>query len=47
MVDSMNDFNVVFASNNINFINISNDLIDDYLNMVNNPDVSKYISLKR
>ena len=43
----MNDFNVVFASNNINFINISNDLIDDYLNMVNNSDVSKYITLKR
>ena len=43
----MNDFNVVFTSNNINFINISSYLIEDYLKMVNNPDVSKYISLKR
>lgn len=43
----MEKFNVVFDSKNINFVKVTKYLIDDYLKMVNNPDVSKYISLKQ
>lgn len=38
--------NIIFESDNINFINISKDLINDYLKMVNNLEVSQFISLK-
>ena len=37
---------IVFESDNIYFINVNKDLINDYLEMVNNPEVSKFISLK-
>lgn len=42
----MNKYNIVFDSERINFINISYDLINDYLNMVNDKEVSKFISKK-
>lgn len=38
--------NIIFESNNIYFVKVSLDLIDDYLKMVNNQEVSKFISLK-
>ena len=38
--------NIIFESNNIYFVKVSLDLIDDYLKMVNNHEVSKFISLK-
>lgn len=37
---------IVFESDNIYFINVNKDLINDYLEMINNPEVSKFISLK-
>lgn len=37
---------VVFESENIYFIELSYDLIEDYLEMVNNPNINKLISLK-
>lgn len=37
--------NAVFKSDNIDFIKISADLIDDYLKMVNDQEISKLISL--
>ena len=37
---------IIFESDNIYFVKINKDLIDDYLKMVNNPEVSKFISLK-
>ena len=38
---------IVFESDNIYFININKELINDYLEMVNNPEVSKCIYLKK
>ena len=38
---------VVFESDNIYYINVNKKYIYDYLEMVNNPEVSKYISLKK
>ena len=38
--------NIIFESNNIYFVKVSLDLIDDYLKMVNNHEVSKFIFLK-
>ena len=43
--DNLN-YETVFESKNICFININKALVNDYLEMVNNPEVSKYISLK-
>ena len=40
------NYTTVFESKNICFININKNLVNDYLEMVNNPEVSKYISLK-
>ena len=37
---------IIFESDNIYFVKINKNLIDDYLKMVNNIDVSKFISLK-
>ena len=37
---------VLFESDNIYYINVNKGLVNDYLEMVNNPDVSKFISLK-
>jgi len=37
---------IIFESDNIYFVKINKDLIDDYLKMVNNPEVSKFISLE-
>lgn len=39
-------FEIVFDSKNIYFVKITEDLINDYLQMVNDRDVSKNISLK-
>lgn len=36
--------NPIFTSERINFIKINYDLIDDYLTMVNDKDIQKYIS---
>ena len=36
--------NKVLESKNIDYINLSKDLINDYLIMVNDPEISKYIS---
>lgn len=42
----MKNFNVVFCSSHINFINISEELIDEYLVMVNDSEIQKFISHK-
>lgn len=42
----MNEFDIIFDSKNINFVKITESLINDYLQMVNDTNVSKYISLK-
>lgn len=39
-------FNIVFSSQNLNFINIDANLIEDYLEMMNNPNINKFLSLK-
>ena len=39
-------YKIIFESDNIYFVKINNNLIDDYLEMVNSPFVSKFISLK-
>lgn len=39
-------YNIKFESENIIFVDINQELINDYLNMVNDPEVSKFISLK-
>lgn len=42
----MEKYNIVFDSERINYVNLSYDLIDDYLNMVNDKEISKFISKK-
>ena len=42
----MKEFEIIFESENIYYVNITEKLIDDYLEMINNPEVSKFISLK-
>lgn len=42
----MNKYDIVFESDNIIYIKLSESLIDDYLKMVNDPDVAKMISKK-
>lgn len=39
--------NIVFESNNIIYVNVREELIDDYLKMINDPDVQKWISNER
>lgn len=40
----MNNYEVIFESENILYVKLSENLIDDYLKMVNDPDISKFIS---
>lgn len=40
----MKNFEIVFESDRIYFINLSENLVNDYLIMVNDKDVQKYIS---
>ena len=42
----MNKYDVVFESDNIVYVKLSESLIDDYLKMVNDPNVAKMISKK-
>lgn len=37
---------IIFESKRIKFINISKDFIHDYLEMINDKDIAKYLSLK-
>lgn len=39
--------NVVFKSDNLDFVNVSTDLIDDYLIMINDPMIQECISTKK
>ena len=39
--------NVVFKSDNLDFVNVSIDLIDDYLIMINDPMIQECISTKK
>ena len=39
-------FNIIFSSENLYFVNVNKSLADDYLLMMNNPKISKYLSLK-
>ena len=39
--------NVVFKSDNLDFVNVSIDLIDDYLVMINDPMIQECISTKK
>lgn len=40
----MNEYEVIFESERIKYIKLTEKLIDDYLNMVNDPEVSSKIS---
>lgn len=40
----MNNFNVVFCSSHINFVNVSEELIDDYLVMVNDKETQRFLT---
>ena len=40
-------YEVIFESKRINFIKLNKDLVNDYLDMVNDDDVQKYIHHKR
>jgi len=42
----MQNYDVLFESKNIKYIKLSYDLVNDYLLMVNDKDVSKFITLK-
>jgi len=42
----VNKYNIVFESDNILYVKLSESLIDDYLKMVNDPNVAKMISKK-
>ena len=41
------NYEVIFASDRIHFVKLSEDLVNDYLNMVNDTEVQKYISRNR
>lgn len=41
------NYDVIFASDRIHFVKLSEDLVNDYLNMVNDTEVQKYISRNR
>ena len=43
----MNDYLIIFESDRIYFIKITENLLNEYLNMVNDYDVKKYISLSK
>lgn len=40
----MNNFELIFESDNIQYVKLSEDLIDEYLLMVNDPEVANMIS---
>ena len=40
-------YDIVFESDRINFVKINQDLVNDYLDMVNDVEVQKFISRKR
>ena len=40
----MKTYQKIFESKNINYIKLNKDLIDDYLKMVNDPEVANKIS---
>ncbi len=40
----MNKFNICFQSENIDYVNVSELLVDDYLEMLNNKNISKWLS---
>ncbi len=40
-------YDLIFESNNIYFVKLNEELIDEYLKMVNDPEVQKYISHNR
>ena len=42
----MKSFNVVFCSSHINFVNVSEKLVDDYLVMVNDKETQRFITHK-
>lgn len=46
MIKPIKKFNVILKSDNIDYVELSKDLIDDYLEMVNNPDIAKMITKK-
>ncbi len=37
---------IIFESSKINYVRVSRELINDYLKMVNNPKINKFISKK-
>ena len=41
------NYDVIFDSDRIHFVKLSEDLVNDYLNMVNDIEVQKYISRNR
>ena len=43
----MNDYEIIFESDRIYFIKITEKLLNEYLNMVNDYDVKKYINLSK
>lgn len=43
---NINDKNIIFELNKINYVRVSIEFINDYLKMVNNPEISKFISTK-
>lgn len=45
--DKMDNFEIVFESERIYFVKLSYDLVNEYLNMVNNEEVQRFISKKR
>ena len=40
----MNDYEIVFESENICYVKVNEKLIDDYLEMINDPEVASKIS---
>jgi predicted amino acid-binding ACT domain protein len=40
-------YEIVFESERINFVKVSQKLVHDYLNMINNIEIQKFISHKR
>ena len=40
----MHNYEIIFESENILYVKLSESLIDDYLKMVNDPEVSQFIS---
>lgn len=43
----MDKYKIIFESDNIIYVELSEDLISDYLKMINDPDVAKMLSKKK